>query len=708
MQGDGLFLKEHETYQRSINPVSQYVHQAAIYLSKMTQHPYEQCREWVSSMLKNNQTYPIRNPTIEYFERGDNGDRYKDSSGLHEYIQTMVQEKWVTAPTFTCYLPVEQKKSRLVDFVDNNKKRRSVSKKQSQAAKAEGNLPLAISKDNEQKLMKKYNNSLSGAFGSNGTIFCNPTAHNSLTSTIRSVSSFGNASNERVVMGNRHFFSEELILANLNCICAEMDRTEVQQTMNMFKLRIPSIDEVMECIHYSSKLYFSNPLALVRLRTYVERMDDMERAAFCYTGDLYRLRILNDDFMRDFISQLSRKCDGDYEEASKNIRSINEDVLNFAHQICYDSVRGKGKSYEKMDPATVSLVYHTSKNIISVIEAYHPFIKAFFLSKMIPASHANIPTMMRRSVVLSDTDSTCFSTDDWMQWYFGKVYFSEETFAVCGAVAFIATQAVAHILAILSANINVERKKLHDLAMKNEYVWTVHMPTNVAKHYAALTVMQEGSVYKEPSLEIKGVHLKNSAAPPELIKRAHLMVTEILTTIANNKPFYLREYYLQVLEIEKNIMASMRRGEVTYYKRSKVKNAEAYSLPPEKSNYQHYQFWIDVMQDRHGRIDPPPYDVVVVPTNMQNKTAVQNWLDNMEDREQAERYTKWLVKTGKKEVNTFYLPLTWVTANGIPNELRPIVNVEKITLNLTLVFRIILESIGFFPKSDVLLSQYEV
>jgi hypothetical protein len=705
MSEQQLFLREKEYYQRDIQPINHYLEQAAMYISKMSGDPIEQCKEFVRHVITSKQS-GIKNPVVKFFHRGDNGDRLVDHISLSRYIDTLVKRDLILAPTFTCYKNPTQIPSKLVGFVEGNKKRRSQAKKEGFKAKAAGNNDLFIMKDNEQKNMKNYNNSMSGAFGSKGSVFYNPTAHSSLTSTIRSVSSFGNASNERVVMGNRHYYNEDIVLYNLNCYCTEIDRDEIKQAIEHYKLHIPTVQDVMDCIEYSTRFYFQNPLAMERIQAYVEKMDDIERAAFCYIGDLYRIRVLNNDFMLEFINRLSKKCTGHVENALDKIWSIDEQILNYAHQIGYNDLRGKGKDYAKMPYETVCMLVLTSENIAQVLKDYDLFIKAFFLTKMVPASHAFIRSMMRRSVVLSDTDSTCFSTDDWMLWYFGKINFSEETFAVCGAVAFIATQAVSHLLAILSANINVPREMLHDLAMKNEFLWTVHMPTNVAKHYAAWTVVQEGNVFANPSLEIKGVHLKNSAAPPDLIKGAHAMITEILTTVSQNQPLELLKYIKRVQDIERSVMESLRSGESKYLKQSKIKDASAYSLPEDESPYQHYKLWLEVYQHAYGPINPPPFGTLIIPTKLRNRTVLKEWVDSLPNIKMREAMTEWLVRKKKNDLNTIYLPSEYVQSHGVPQEIRSIMDIEKIAIDLTLVYRIILESLGFFVKSGSLVSSY--
>lgn len=705
MSDDRLFLQDADYYKRNINPLGHYIEQTALYLSKSTGDSYDVCFDYVSKQVRERNFPGMVDPEVDYFLRVDCADKHVETIPLSKYIYSALAEDLIIAPTFTCYVSPKKKLSKLSGFVKQNTARRSAAKKQAFKYKAEGNTMAFTMKNNEQANMKNYNNSMSGAFGSAGSVLFNPTAHSTLTSTIRSVSSFGNASNERIVMGNRHYYHPDIVLFNMITCCQLTDTGSMQDALDRYSLYIPTVDDVMSCIEWSSRFYGSDPKSTQRLKDFASKMTDIERASFVYSGDLYHIRKHNESFMRSWIDQISAKCSEPVENAIELAGKIDEQIMNYAHQICFSEVQGHGKDYKKMaDLGVLDTLVSTALNITRVVKEYQPFIRTFFLSKLIPASHAYIREMMRRSVVLSDTDSTCFSVDDWMLWYFGGLHISERTYGVCGAVAFIANQSIAHNLALLSANINVIDGKLHALAMKNEFLWSVHMPTNVAKHYVARTVMQEGNVFPKSEMEIKGVHMKNSAAPPTLIKQAHLHMEDILARVDSNQHIDLAAFVKTVRDVEQNIISSISRGETTYLKSSKIKEAEAYSLPPTESTYQHYTMWKDVFSPKYGSIDPPPYSVVKIPTMLDNKTKLNNWVGSIEDVELRYRMAKWLGDFKKTTLATFYISTTYANSYGIPKEILQALDVRKIVLDLTLVYRIVLESLGYFVKDGWLVS----
>ena len=705
---DNPFLRSHEFYTRKINPLMQYVEQNGFYLHKMTGAAPEVCKAFIANGIKNKTFADMVDPVVRFFERGDNGDTYKTVAPLSRYIMEAVKRKYVLAPTFTAYLPQSEKKSLLVDFIEGNAKRRSKSKKASAVAKAAGNIPLAISLNNDQANMKTYNNSMSGAFAAGGSLLKNPTAHSTLTTITRSVSSFGNASNEKVISGNRHYSSPDTTLFNLIAIASAVNKPALLALIYKYQLKIPTIEDVEACVHWSSDLYWSDSRAFGRLHDFIIKLDDAERAAIVYIGDLFHIRKHNPEFIRSLITELSAKITGvEVPDAAAKLNAIDESVVNYAHQICKTEVTGIGKDYSRISKEAVNTVAATAMHIIKVVDKYRDLINAILLTDVIPAATAYIPNMVRRTVVLSDTDSTMFSEDEWVLWFFGELLYTDEAFAVAGAVTYLATSCIAHNLAILSANLGVADDMLFKLQMKAEIVMPVFCQTSVSKHYWGPVCMREGNVYSDPlaDMEIKGVHLKNSASPKALVKSAKERMKFIVSEIMNGRKLSLIDELKRVANIEREITASLLRGDGEYFKQSKIKAPDAYALGPEQSPYQRHTLWEDVFAPKYGTIAPPPYQVIKINTTAQNISTLSAWLGAMEDREFAERLGSWLKARKKVCLPTMYVSLDYVKAFGIPKEIVQAMNIKKLVLDLTITERMILETMGYYPKADMLISE---
>jgi hypothetical protein len=708
---ENLFLKPAEFYKRDVNPIKSYIEQMSFYISKMTNKDIEKCKEVLIEKFKTRKDsfQNIKDPTVKYFERNDVGDKSEAYISLSSYINEVNKNEELLAPTFTTYLNTKHKRSMLVGFIDNNVKRRSIAKKEAFKAKSENNDFLYIMKNNEQNIMKLFNNSMSGAFATKGSILHNPTGHSTLTSVTRTEGSLGNASNEKIIAGNRHYRTPDTVLNNLIAITSDLDREAIQLTIENHNMKYPTANDVVSCIKYSSDLYWKDEQAFSKLRDFIDKLDEVERAGFVYTGDMYHMRVHNEELIRSFLVSLSTKVKSVNPEPIikivEQLHSIDEQIVNFGHLICSSEVKGRGKKYQEMPIEHVDTLLQTCRNIENTLVKYKLLIDTFFLSKHIPSNTAYIRDMVRRVVVLSDTDSTMFSTDEYINWHYGSIVFNDEAFAFASAVMFVATQCIAHTLAIFSANLNVERPKLFNLAMKPEYSFPVFAQTPVAKHYYTFKTVQEGNVFSEPEMEIKGVHLKNSAAPKSVIKPAHEKMKTILEAITRNEKISILKEIKDLVVIERNIIASVLSGDTEFYKQSKIKAPEAYSREKEMSPYLYHMFWEDIFQAKYGQVEEPAYNVIKIPTIVENITGVKKWLSVIKDEELARRLEAWLVKYNKRSLPTIYISTQYVKGFGIPEEIKPIINVKKIVLDLTLVNRMILESLGYCPKDGWLLHE---
>lgn len=698
------FLKPASEYHRDIDPIKHYIAQSAYFLHKQKGKSIEYYEEQLKKKLFDGSVTGVTNPTVTHYERGENGDRYVAKTGLYQYISSVYKTGRIIAPTFTTYLSAKEQPSLLVEFVDANVVLRSKAKKEALAAKSDGDMVLFAIKDNEQNNKKTYNNSLSGAFGSQGSPFHNPTAHSTLTSTVRTESSLGNALNEKIVSGSRHYKDIPTTLNNVITLAMSVGQPFID-VINKYNLHVPTVEETMDCILFSSKLYWLDGRGVESIRQFVEKLNGYERAGVVYISDLYHLRKHNPIFVRDFLCRMSRKIsDKTFDDPIKTIHSVDEAFVNYAHQICQSEMKGFGKKYKELSSESINTLAATCINIEAVVKDYLDFIQAVFLTNNVPASTAFIPNMMRRAVVLSDTDSTMFSVDDYVQWYFGGLYFHDEAFSIAGAVVFLATQCVAHTLALFSANIGVEEKKLFQIAMKPEFVFPVFAQTPVSKHYFTFKTIQEGNVYKKPDFEIKGVHLKNSASPVEVIKDATQLMQKILLDIYAGKKIKLTEIIKHVADLEKTIIKSLTSGEVIYYKRSKVKSKESYSQDEDQSNYKWYKFWKSVFEPTYGEVPPPPYSVLKVPTTVNNVTGYKAWLDKIDNPEFKSALMAWMTSRNKVDLPTLYIPMDYVLAKGMPKEALMVLDAEKIVLDLTSTYRLILGSLGFYGKYEMSLT----
>lgn len=705
MSEQSVFILSDEEYKKSINPVSNYIKQSAYYVSKMKGIPLEEATQYVRSRVKEN----LKDPVVKFFNRKENLDREVLRSSLLSYFNFVDKNNKILAPTFTVYLHPSERQSRISSFTIDNIKIRAKSKKEAQAAKARGDMVLFMNKNNEQNNKKIINNSVSGSYGQDGCILYNPTSHSTLTSVTRSVSSLANSNNEKFLYGNRYYESAQSVLNNCVYITSNIDRENTQAVINKYKLHYPSVEDCVKVLKYSSDLYWRDDEAYKNIIIpYLEKLSPEELASICYVGDFYTLRVFNEEFIKTFIAKLSQRVIGsEIEDVAQLLFKTDENLMNYVHQLWFKEMKGRGKNYSEInDKQLLYNLYATAMHVNAVLDEYRDFIRCFFITFILPSNHSKIKQQLRRAVVLSDTDSTCFTVDKWVQWYFGKFKIDEEAIAVSATVAYLCTQLIAHLLSILSAHFNVDKSHLHMLTMKNEFMWLAHMPSEVSKHYAALTAMQEGSIFAEEELEIKGVHFINSAVPPMLTKEFKDYMKTLLTNVVENKPITASEVLQKVILIEKVIIDEiLNNNNMTLMKKTKIKDKAAYSLDETKSPYQRHTFWKEIFDGIYPDIPEPPYDVIKIPTTLNNRVALMHWIDTIENEELALRLKNWVIKNDKKNLPTLYINEQFVLSYGIPKEIIPIFDIKRVVLDLTIQYRLMLNALGFMFSDEMLISE---
>lgn len=702
MSIEEIFFLNINDYKRNINPITNYKNQMSLYISKMRGIPIDQAQKIVVDIINKN----MKNPTVKFFQRENFQDRVVAQQSLLGYINDSITNDTIMVPTFTVYVNPNVKKSIIGEFLSTNVKKRNISKRQAQEAKNNNNIVLYINKNNEQKVLKSYNNSASGAFAQESCILYNKSAHSSLTTTTRTVSSIGNANNEKFVAGNRYYDSVNTVLNNCLYILDQANINSIKSVVDKYNLHQPTTDDTIKVLKYSSDLYWQDNDSYERIvRPFLDKLNGYERAAICYIGDFYHLRVFNNDFIRYFIDNLCQTSTNSepVEGVEDKLEVMNEDLLNLCHLLFFYEVKGLGKNYHKFTNKQLLYdMYHTANNIIHILNNYKDLIQALFINNIIPNNNNKIKLMRRRVVVLSDTDSTCFSTDEWVKWYNNdKFEINKKNIQVSSIVAYLCTQTIKHLLAMISANMNIPKDKLTLLGMKNEYMWLVHMPSEVVKHYVAYTAMQERSVYEKEELEIKGVHYINSAIPPNIINDFKDYVKSLFNDYVKYGSLSASKVLLKCIDFELNIINSIvENKDYALLKRSKIKDANAYAQEADKSPYQRHTLWQDVFEFKYGTIQNPPYNVIKIPTIVTSKQKLTNWLNTITDEELKIKLHQWLTKYKKDTLPTIYLNEDYVNTRGIPEEIKSIINYDRIVLDLTSPYRLLIESLGFILTED--------
>jgi hypothetical protein len=209
--------------------------------------------------------------------------------------------------------------------------------------------------------------------------------------------------------------------------------------------------------------------------------------------------------------------------------------------------------------------------------------------------------------------------------------------------------------------------------------------------------MQEGNTKAHLELEVKGVALRNSSVPSTIMQQSHALMRALMAKVMAGESISLRSVLRRVALIENDIKQSILNGDFTWLKRMEVKRRDSYKIP-EQSNYLHYELWEAVFARKYGHAPEPPYRVVKVSVDALNKTRFNQWMDSMEDRAIAENFRTWMAQRGKDNIGTLLLPETNLMVSGIPNEIKPRVNLRNLIAQTMESFYLVLECLGFFMQ----------
>jgi hypothetical protein len=716
------FVLPDSEYVRDLNIIDGTIDDNARYISLMTQDPFEECRDFVREKLTPGGEFALRNPKALILDKNPNGDRKAVTGSVMGFIKRVEKEGLLLSPSMTAYMPESERQSTHALYIEEGVKNRSVVKREmmdsERAATTEKDTlkkvvhkERALMKKGAQNNLKINNNSYSGATVSVATILHYKSTHSSLTSTCRSATSYANASNEKFIRGNRHYYTPEVVKANLISIINTAPLNLVEQAVEQYGLVYPNPDQVMEMITESSRHYWQDLPEMARLRMLVTNMTPVQRAAVMYIGDMYHMYLLNKDAIRAFLFQLAAVgnpatdmlTDEEYE-------SVDGDTKLLATFICYQEVSGrKMKDIKAASMDDYNKVIATAGNVLKTLEQYELMLKAFFLTKCLPSSIHAFPSIRRKAVPISDTDSTMFT----LMWWVNELFGHEEAFSPAArrltfAMVFMVSEVVMHILAVLSRNMGVSDAKLRLLAMKNEYYFEVLSLTARSKHYYASQDALEGLMFEKAKMEVKGVGLRDSKVPPRIQAAAKKMMGRIINTIKSGQRVKLSELLKEVADLERSIIKSLMDGKFEYLSTAQVKPADSYKSD-ENATYKQYALWTDVFAPSFGETQKPPYQAVKLSLVTHNRTEMELWCERMNNPALASRLRAWMMREGKRDLNTLIIPVAVVESSGIPPEITCAIDTRRVISNVMGAFYIILESLGIMlvEKNNIrLISDY--
>lgn len=690
------FVWDVDDYRRDYNIVKGAFEDAAHYLSRCTGDDYETCLDYVKKTLVPGGELGMKDPSVKMLHRDKSTDRERGMTTFTQYLKHVEDKDLLMAPTMTVYEREERSPSILSEYIGDRIDERKVYKGRMFDAGQRGDAVARSIADSQQSSCKIDANSLSGAHNSEHGILFIKSAHSTLTTTCRMSTAYANGNNEKFIQGSRHYWKPDVVYNNIASICSMVNLSEIDEVVIRYGLVYPSTDQVMDCIVRSSNLYWSSEKHMASIRRYVSGMTPTERAAFMYVGDLYHLAILNERVVRELFDYFITTPTHHVPDPDSVLRDMDDDTQVYMSVMLQDVFRGKKfDEISKNNPEGWQKIADQVTQVKSGLYHYDYLIRVLWASPVAPASVAVLPDAVRRSVVAGDTDSTIFTVQWWVQWYLGKLDFSQTAYRVAATVAYFTSQMVVHLLATMSANMGISKKHLFKIAMKNEFCFPLFVPTNRSKHYFAYQLAKEGNVFEELELELKGAELRSSQTPASIKELEIEMIHDLMQEVLENGELSADDKLFRVARIEHQIRKDIKGNSANWFRTRQLKDKDTYTNPY-SSIWQYYEMWNEVFGPKYGEVDPPPYMAVSFKVAAKNKTEIQEWLDGIADPDIRQRLKAWMERRNKKQMSEIMLPLPVIDRVGVPDELIEGANLAKVVYTIMSPFYIILETLGFY------------
>lgn len=688
------FVRQNSEYKRELDILNYAKDDLAFYLSKVENITIEEATEFVYKTVK---PTPV---SAKMLVRGENGDRSLNVLDLNDWLNDVIENKLLLAPSMTTYLPPFVKKSVLAEYIQHNMKLRKADKKAMFLWRMRGDKQKSNMYKVLQESRKIKNNSLSGTHSSPSTPWYNLSNHSTLTSTCRCATSYANSNNEKFIGGLRHYFVPFIVMAHITVAARHSNIEAIKSACEEFNLYLPTAEDCINIVRFSTQYYWTNATYEAEIYEYLQSLTPYERAAFAYTGDMYHIDKYNGEFTKQFLTDMCRMIEGKCENPKEIISNLDDNFLATSTYLCAPIIKGYSLAdAEEEKPEAYNAVALTAINLKETLVKYQSFIEGFLRQDYLPLSIADFPESMRKSVPTSDTDSTIFTIQYWCHKY-GDIPYSHETNSIQYVMTFLIAGLTEHTLKMYSRNLGIGDEQLGQLEMKNEYIFPTFGLTSLAKHYFNYMSAQEGNVYDKLVTDIKGVNMRSSNAPPEVNANCKKLIEKIMMMQINGEKIYLKDIIAPIAQQELEIINALLSGDSNVYNTVQIKDHISYTQGTDAPAYKAHLFWNQVFGDKYGQAPLPPYRAIKVGVGLKNKTAVASWLNSLTDGPIKENLKKWVEEEGKKDVTTFRLPKSTIETSGIPEEIRPIINVRKLALEIMKPYYYFLEAAGIYMLND--------
>lgn len=682
MSGVGPFLSEH--YESDRNIIKHAIGQHATFLSKMRKEDETTIKENLLKYFREHKE-KFKSRQAKVIIKNKLGDRELHVLPFSSVLRHVQKKNYHFSPSMVAYTNSDEEEcinsigTRL--FIDT----RSHYKKLRQKAKADGDKDLDGKYNELQNAFKIFNNAQSGAMSSEGTPINNKTGHTSLTSTCRCLTSTANLINEQFIAGNRFYNTPENTLQSIMARIQVTDLKKLETVMDEYKLHYPTVDEVMDRVIYCSSRYWDSAKYMKVIRDFLKEVSSLHLVSILYTLDLVSLFTHNKEVVSKFFDEFVLTPSPEEGKTADDYMAPDNG--------------------DKYILAVSKLPRKASKTDINALNQHHDYVESkysdlmstFFKSMIPPSGLFDVTSSIRDCVLTSDTDSSIYTVDEMIEAYTDD---RDKGIKLNAVLTYFIRMISVDQHQQLSANLNVSKRNLRMLGMKNEFYFGAYVTTLMSKHYYASQQMVEGVMNEHPEMEIKGVHLKSSKIALNIKAFAQQLMVDTLEAIEYKKKLDAPEILKGIADLERTIINDINGGDWKWLSRQGVKGKAAYSNP-NGSVYFYHELWENVFSKKYGPAPELPYVGVKMSVGLGSKSKMKAWIDSIEDEEIKANLNEFFLLTGRTDLGNIVVPMERLHyIQGIPEEIKKAVDYRTvIKQNLKCVYEV-LNSTGLYFMND--------
>lgn len=255
---------------------------------------------------------------------------------------------------------------------------------------------------------------------------------------------------------------------------------------------------------------------------------------------------------------------------------------------------------------------------------------------------------------------------------------------------------------MMSANAGIKGKDRYTFRMKNEYYIPLMGLTGRVKHYFYWASSQEGAVFDEFDMTLKGVGLRGITSSKLVREKFDAYVEMVLNKIMYEDGLEIEEALQPVLDVYNEIIEDLRSSGYQYLRSNEVKDAQTYTKKEDDVNVKNMRLWNEVFAPVHREAPEPPYQALSLSIEIRNKAKLEQWVNNMADKDLGERMRTFVNREINGTLTTVRIPEQSISETGIPRELLDVLDLRKLTTGIMLPFYIVLESLGIYFMNDKL------